>query len=79
MHEAKRQRQKKIAERTNLRKQVCCHSLIFGSFDYAIMKCRCDHLFVVVVDIICEQTDYSFKIENVKELAISRSVGRINL
>ena len=33
MHEAKRQRQKKIAERTNLRKQVCCHSTNFGSFD----------------------------------------------
>ena len=79
MHEAKRQRQKKIAERTNLRKQVCCHSLLVGSFDYAIMNCRCDHLVVVVVDIICEQTDYSFKIENLKNWLFPGVWGRINL
>ena len=79
MHEAKRQRQKKIAERTNLRKQVCCHSLIFVLFDCAIMNCCCDHLVVVVVDIICEQTDYSFKIEVLKNWLFPGVWGRINL
>ena len=74
MHEAKRQRQKKIAERTNLRKQVCCHFLNFGSFDCAVTNCH-HILVVVVVDIICEQINYCFRILKQKRIGYFQGVG----